>query len=98
MVRRAGLEAWAKANAWSIIVTVLGGIAGIWSGYVTGQNDQIARLTALERDVADLKAMVVRDDNRLNNRRDFMVCAIRNLDQIQDRLDMEPPCELEVEE
>ena len=63
----------------------------LYGGYVTGQTTTETRLARLEE-------IVARDQTRLDGRRDFMVCAIRNLDQIQDELDLTPPCAMEVEE
>jgi hypothetical protein len=98
MTRRAGLEAWLKANAWAIICTICGGVAAIYSGYLTGQTTTTARLTALEQTVAQQRREIDSITRSQDARRGFMGCAVRNLDQINQRLGVEPPCVLEITE
>lgn len=98
MTRRAGLEAWLKANAWAIICTICGGAAAIYSGYLTGQTTTSARLASLEQTVAQQRLEIDRIQHAQDARRGFMGCAVRNLDQINQRLGVDPPCVLEITE
>ena len=98
MTRKAGLEAWLKANAWAVICTICGSVAAIYSGYLTGQTTTSARLVELERDVAQQRREINSIQTIQNGRRTFMGCAVRNLDQINQRLGVEPPCALEITE
>jgi len=87
MVARTGLEAWIKAHGWAMMAAAF----ALYGGFVTGQ-------TTTENRLARLEELVATNNASLNARRNFMVCAIRNLDQIQDELDLTPPCALNVEE
>lgn len=98
MTRRAGLEAWLKANAWAIICTICGGVAAIYSGYLTGQTTTNARLASLEHDVAQQRREIDAISRTQAARRAFMGCAVRNLDQLNQHLGLEPPCMLEITE
>ena len=98
MTRRAGIEEWLKANAWAIICTVCGGIAAIYSGYLTGQTTTSARLTALEQSMAEQRREIDRITRSQDARRNFMGCAVRAIDQIDNHLNLTPPCALEITE
>ena len=87
MTRRAGLEEWIKTNGWAILAAAF----ALYGGYVTGQTTTNARLTRLEE-------IVNSNATRLDGRREFMVCTVRQMDQIQDELGLEPPCDLEVQD
>ena len=87
MAAKQGLEAWIKAHGWAIMAAAF----ALYGGFVTGQTTTEARLTRLEE-------IVTANATSLNARREFMVCAIRNLDQLQDELDLTPPCAMEVKE
>lgn len=84
---RVTLETWIKSHAWAILAAAF----AIYGGYVTGQTTTETRLAILEVKVADAAT-------RLSGRSDFMVCAVRQMDQIHDALDITPPCGLEVED
>jgi len=86
-VARATIETWLKNHAWAILASAF----AIYGGFVTGQTTTETRLAILEGKVAEA-------DLRLDGRSDFMVCAVRQMDQIQDRLDIHPPCALNVED
>jgi len=84
---RSAMETWLRNHAWAILASAF----ALYGGYVTGQTTTESRLAILENKVAT-------GERSLNARRQFMVCSIRNLDQIQDQLDLHPPCNLELEE
>ena len=62
----------------------------LWSGYLVGETTTNARLEAIEKQVAE-------HDRKLEGRRTFMSCAVRNLDRLMDKTDTRPACPLVVE-
>ena len=81
---------WIDKHLWSIIAAA--GMA--YAGFLTGTSNaaaQAAKLDAIEH-------RTLRIENRLSGRTNFMTCTVRSLDQVQERLKVQPPCPLGVPE
>ena len=76
---------WIESHLWAILAVAF----GLYGGYMTGQATMEARIATLEKEVADLERV-----QRV--RRPFMLCAVRNLDRLHDKLDVQPACPLVV--
>jgi hypothetical protein len=86
MIERKGRAGtWIENNLWAILCA----IAAAFSGYLTGMTTTTMRLDALEARSAKLE----RD---LGHMRESDAAQVRNLDRINDKLDIEPPQPLEV--
>ncbi len=85
--RTPSLTALIEANIWPILCATASAGAGVLIGMTTANH----RLDVLEADVAELK-------QQGGGRRDFMVCAARNLDRLNDKTGTEPVCQLDVPE
>ncbi len=83
MAAAKGVAGWIENHLWAILAAVL----AAYGGYVTG----MMRSDALEERVAALEATS-------RGRSDFMVCAVRNLDKVFDKLGVQPACPMEVPE
>jgi len=74
-------------NIWAILAAGLAAFAGHLNGTTTANH----RLDVLEKQVAQLEGVQ-------GARRDFMVCAVRNLDRLNNATNTEPACPLQVPE
>jgi hypothetical protein len=82
-----GVAGWIESHLWAILAA---GFAA-YGGYVTGMTTLTTRVAALEAEVLDLK-------RKQHGRSEFMVCAVRNLDKVFDKLGVQPACPMEVPE
>lgn len=89
---------WIENNLWAILCAVSTGAGGVLIGMTTTSS----RLDALEKRAEkmetrfDQRAGFV--DHKLTGRSDFMVCASRQIDRLNDKLGVTPPCQLEIPE
>ena len=84
---KSGVAGWIENHLWAILAA---GFAA-YGGYVTGMTTLTTRVAALEAEVMDLK-------RKQHGRSEFMVCAVRNLDKVFDKLGVQPACPMEVPE
>lgn len=82
-VKGAKLATWIENHLWAILAVAF----GLYGGYTTGQATMEARIATLEKEVQDLKRVQ-------GVRRPFMACAVRNLDRLHDKLELQPACPL----
>ena len=78
---------WIENHLWAILAAAFAAFAG----YVTGTTTTEMRLAALEGRVTSI-------EDKQAGRSDFMVCAVRNLDKVFDKLGVQPACPMEVPE
>jgi Mg2+/Co2+ transporter CorB len=78
---------WIENN----LLAILMAIAAAFSGYVTGMTTANHRLDVLEKSEAETKATLERVERN-------QAGIVRNLDRLNDRLDIEPPQPLEASE
>lgn len=88
------VKAWIGGNLWPIASAA----ALCYGGYASAQATNDKRISALEVEVERLKKSSSEHDARLTGRTDFMVCHVRNMDKIFDRLGETPACPLAVPE
>ena len=81
------VKTWIEKNLWAILA------AGttLWSGYLTGQ-------VTTKSQIADLDRRLAKTEQQLQGRRPFMVCAVRTLDRINDKVQAAVPCTMDVPE
>lgn len=81
------VKSWIETNLWAILDA---GVT-LWSGYLTGQMTTETKLHDLER-------RVTTTERQLQGRKPFMVCAVRTLDRINDKVQAAVPCTMDVPE
>lgn len=82
-----GLVTWIESHLWAILAAAF----AAYGGYVTG-------MTTLTTRVAALEARQAETERKQQGRSEFMVCAVRNLDKVFDKLGVQPACPMEVPE
>ena len=87
MSKSEGAKHWIDKNLWAILAVGL----GLYTGYLTGQTTMEARIAALEKKAE-------RHNDQLTDRRQFMSCAVRTLDRLQDATGTPQVCPLEITE
>ena len=82
-----GLVTWIESHLWAILAA---GFAA-YGGYVTGMTTTSHRLDLVEQHAADAAAALKRVERS-------QAAVTRNLDRINDKLGIEPPQPLEMDE
>ena len=85
--QKSGIAGWIESHLWAILAA---GFAA-YGGYVTGMTTLTARMAAIEARQAET-------ERKQQGRSEFMVCAVRNLDKVFDKLGVQPACPMEVPE
>ena len=83
----ARIKGWIEENLWKILAAG----AALWSGYLTGQMTIDGKLRDLERRLGKAEAQLL-------GRKPFMICAVRTLDRINDKVQAPVPCVMDVPE
>jgi hypothetical protein len=97
-MEKTGVAPWIESNLWAILCAVSTGAGGVLIGMTTTNS----RLNEVEKDLGLLQALVSKNsdsiDRKLMGRSDFMVCAARQVDRLNNAVGIDPPCQLEVPE
>lgn len=86
MVRRGAVETLGHP----LVVAGVGAIFAAYTGYLVGQTTIETRLTEIEKQQQH-------HESQLDDRRDFMMCAIRHIDRLETKSKAPTDCQLRIE-